>query len=650
MKKNTNGALFSDRFLDRHAGNIISDTSTAIIELIANAWDAYATQVNITWPNKDSHTPFAITDNGKGMTPEMFEARWRELDYNRMKHEAGKVDPPEELSGLPPRVPYGRNGRGRHAAFRFSDPYRVTTWRDGVEAVYQVRRSSNEAFTITQLNKRDGAEGHGTTIAGAEVADIRTSPEDVRELIGTRFLADPNFQVAVNGVSVTFEDVPQYRISEVEVPVEGYGTAKLIFLDTLKADKTTRQHGIAWRVNNRLVGSTDWSGLTEEKLIDGRRSEAKRFQVIIIADFLAEAVLPDWTGFDPAKAEFIKTRELVIGAISQFIGNFTAARRNEAKAEIKENLSVAAAKLAPVGREKLNSFVDQVMDNCPSITAPDVQKTAEVLANLELSTSKYGLISKLHEMTPGDLDALHRILEEWGIRLVKDALSEIQTRLVLIKNLDIKLRDENADEVAELQPLFEKSLWVFGPEFESIEFTSNKGMTTVIRNLMNKKVKGSRNRPDFVVLPDGSVGFYARDGYDGDYEVGGVERLVIAELKRPGIPIGSEQKEQTWTYVKELHKHGLIKKGMTRVSCFVLGSQLDADEADIRTEWDQTVQIRPLAYDVFIKRAEARMLTLCKKLQEAPFLKEMENDGAAFLATPQPRQSSLELNPSAGRA
>ena len=252
-------------------------------------------------------------------------------------------------------------------------------------------------------------------------------------------------------------------------------------------------------------------------------------------------------------------------------------------------------------------------------------------------------------MTPGDLDELHRILEEWGIRLVKDALNEIQTRLVLIKNLDSKLRDENADGVAELQPLFEKSLWVFGPEFESIEFTSNKGMTTVIRTLMNKSMKGSLNRPDFVILPDGSVGFYSRDAYDADCEVGGVARLVIAEIKRPGVIIGSEQKEQAWKYVKELLGKGLITKA-TKVSCFVLGSIIDPVENDPTFYAGGAVEVRPLAYDVFVKRAEARMLSLNKKLQDAPFLKEKGIDGAAFVTPPIPQQSTLNFSEPHGHA
>src|SRR5579862_7846648 len=35
------GVLFDERFLDRHAGALLSDTGVAIVELTANAWDAY---------------------------------------------------------------------------------------------------------------------------------------------------------------------------------------------------------------------------------------------------------------------------------------------------------------------------------------------------------------------------------------------------------------------------------------------------------------------------------------------------------------------------------------------------------------------------------------------------------------------------------
>ena len=71
------GVLFDDRFLDRYAGPIISDPAIAIIELVANAWDAYATRVNIIWPKRTDGIAFSIDDNGKGMTPEQFQRRWK---------------------------------------------------------------------------------------------------------------------------------------------------------------------------------------------------------------------------------------------------------------------------------------------------------------------------------------------------------------------------------------------------------------------------------------------------------------------------------------------------------------------------------------------------------------------------------------------
>src|ERR1035437_5053655 len=56
---------FGTNFLRDHAGHIISDTRVAITELIANAYDAGATAVDILWPG-DAPGPFHITDNGTG--------------------------------------------------------------------------------------------------------------------------------------------------------------------------------------------------------------------------------------------------------------------------------------------------------------------------------------------------------------------------------------------------------------------------------------------------------------------------------------------------------------------------------------------------------------------------------------------------------
>ena len=256
-----------------------------------------------------------------------------------------------------------------------------------------------------------------------------------------------------------------------------------------------------------LVGNPGWVGFDHERILDGRSTEAKRFQFIVSADIFESAVQPDWSGFLPNDPAWEATRPAVHAQIKEYLSTFSADRRREAKHTVREHLVKTVRLLPPVGRERWSLFVDEVIDNCPSISTEEVGKVAGILANLELSTSKFGLVGKLHELQPGDLDALYELLDDWTLRLAM--LDEIQTRLKLIEDLDKKLRDETMDEVGDLQPLFERSLWVFGPEFESLEFTSNKGMTEVIRKIFGSNDTGRGSGLTSSCFPTGASGFIA---------------------------------------------------------------------------------------------------------------------------------------------
>jgi hypothetical protein len=183
------------------------------------------------------------------------------------------------------------------------------------------------------------------------------SAEEARQIIGTRFLADPGFRVSVDGVRVTFDDVPSMFLKKMDVPVEGFGRVQLVIIDTAKADRTTRQHGIAWRVKTRLVGSQGWTGFDDERILDGRTTEAKRFQIIVLADFLDDHVLPDWSAFNPSSDAWKATRSAVHAAVRSFLSTFTAERRSEAKAAVRQTLGGEVSKLSPSGRARWNEFV-----------------------------------------------------------------------------------------------------------------------------------------------------------------------------------------------------------------------------------------------------------------------------------------------------
>jgi hypothetical protein len=224
--------------------------------------------------------------------------------------------------------------------------------------------------------------------------------------------------------------------------------------------------------------------------------------------------------------------------------------------------------------------------------------------------------------------------------MAKIVLDELQFRLKLLEELRLKIFDPNTDELHELQPLFHRGLWIFGPEYETIEYTSNEGMTTVINKLFNKDIKSSRKRADFVILPDSTVGLYSYPKYDEHGSEIGVDKLIIVELKKPGINISAKEKNQGWEYVKELTKVGLLNNGSI-VTCFVLGSKIDPLESSPTNHNNDLVRIIPLTYSIIVERAKGRLLKLADKVHNAPFLENFRLDPSAQIDA---RQYEIELN------
>lgn len=619
--------LYENRFLEEWAGSIITDPTTAIVELVANSWDAYSTEVKIVWPDAKEGRQFSIKDDGLGMTLNEFKHIWRTMAYNRVARYGTTINPPPDVQGLP-RLVFGRNGKGRFASFCFSSEYIISSRKNGEKFTCRVYRTPENPLVIEELEfiEKD-VQGHGTEIIGSGIIPRITLSEDqVRESLGSRFLANPAFRVFLNGNQVSFNDIADSCLSVHEIDIPQIGKMMILHIDTLKADKTTKQHGIAWWVLNRAVGECKWRGSDFRRILDGRTSEAKRYIFIVQADFLneANAVKADWSWFKEDNETWKKVHSIAQDKIKEIIQENSQAERESKFKSVIEKIGPSANTLPPLSKERVFTFVDEVVNNCPNFGEQEIFQLSTILTNLEKSKSRYGLLEILHNQDPNDLDRLHDILTDWTIGMAKIVLDEIQNRLKLINELKAKIQIAGIDEVHELQPLFEKGLWMFGPQFESIEFTSNKGMTTVIRELFgDKKGKGTLNRPDFVILPDSSVGFYACSSYDEDYNEDGVEHVVIVDLKTTKLSLGSKEKEQVWKYVKELKAKGHIKKS-TKVDGFVLGDQIEAGEGGVRTEDDSQVKIIPMLYETILTRAEKRLLNLHSKVKDAPFLLEQQ--------------------------
>ncbi len=614
-------ALFDDRFLESFVGKgIISDSKIAIIELIANSWDAAATKVEIKWPLEDGDN-FSIIDNGHGMTESQFNKRFRTLAYDRNKEQGGYAEVPQDHKSLIGKRPtFGRNGKGRLSGFAFGEFFQVKSWRDTKQIHYKVFADNTNILAFEKLGE-EKKEHHGTEIFVNNAIKPSTSFDQIKIEIGMRFMTDPHFEVIVNDEKITFLDIPEENINNIEVEIDGIGKIPITVIDVKGTDKTTHQHGIAWHVKNRLVGECTWKGSGNEHLIDGRRIAAKRYIFIVKADCLENAVSPDWTTFFQTDEKFKKVFPKVQEKIKDYILELYKENRETTFKEIEEITKPILKNIGLVGREKWETFITNVQEECPSITQNDLEKVAKLLANLEQSESKYNLIAILSSSTSEELESLNTVLKKWNINLAKVVLDEVEYRMRLIEKLQSRVLTNLTDEVHDLQPLFHRGLWIFGPEYETIEYTSNVGMTKVIQDLFGKEIKGTRIRPDFAILKDSSVGLYSFPKYDDEGGEIGIDRLTIVELKKPGVPLGLDEVNQSWKYVSELLNKGLIKN-YSKVTCFVLGSELVPYETEKTTKMNGNVIIQPLDYDTIMRRAKSRLLNLFDKVKTAPYLED----------------------------
>lgn len=605
---------FGDGFLQDHAGKIISDPKIALVELIANSWDAGADMVEIIWPEKHGDL-FSISDNGTGMTFDEFRHRWLHLKYNRKNEQGDDVEFPLDNMNSS-RKAFGRNGKGRHAMFCFSDSYVVKTTKDGTKSVFEVRKAfdSSAPFLVYPVDQID-ARGHGTSISANLYLNYLTI-QDIRELIGSKFISDPAFRISVNGELVELTDVE--ALTKIYVlAIENIGEVLIRHIQSDIGGRTSKQNGVAWWVQKRLVGEPSWRGFDDIPYLDARRAQARRHTFIVEADLLVNSVKEDWSDFKET-SEF----ETVQSAVKDFISSELGKLMQDVYRERKEAAITANQKeikeLSSSSRYMLGTFLDEIQRTLPTIGEKELSATVDVLSKLEKSRSGFVLLEQLAQLTPDDLDGLSRLLSTWTVQEATIVLDELEKRLKLIEKLEQIAEDPSTDELHELQPLFGVGLWIFGPEYEGVSFTSNRRLLTVVEKFLGdtlvQPLANPKKRPDFVILPNSTIALYSRDAYDERGEVDGIDKMLIVELKRGGFEITRKERAQAQEYASEIRKSGKVRD-RTSIIAFVLGANIAGDATMEITEGNTVIYTK--TYSTVIRQAHARTFHLLEKVKEA---------------------------------
>lgn len=603
---------FEEDYLYRTNRTIISNPDYALTEAIANCWDAGATEVNIGLPENEGGI-ISIEDNGTGMTEEEFMKRWMVLSYNRQRHQGlNVVFPDNNEHGV--RRAYGKNGVGRHGLLCFNDNYYISTWKNGTKNTYHITVSSGNApFKIFEHNSEQ-SEGHGTKIWTYSCTNTPNVAE-MKEIISSRFLYDPNFKIIINGELI---ELTQHKgvIKTIERTINNK-FLKIYVVDSTKTALKSQQHGIAFWVQGRLVGKPSWV-YGDTQFLDGRSKPAKRFTIIVQADDLEDLISPDWGSF----LEIQNTKiffSFFIPFMKEVISDILSEHIRETQEAIIQQERHVLFDLAPYEKRDVSVFIESVTRKNPMISQEFMSLAIDALVNIQKSQNGALLLGKLAKLDSSDLDELTNLLNNWDIKDILTVLREIDNRIIVIEAIDRLREDPSVDKLHQLHPLILESRWLFGAEFDSPMYTANKALTTVIKNLFKESdydvnaLSFASKRPDVVCLAESTIGAVCSERTEKDCrEILKPDNILIIELKKGGFEIGYKEKSQAEQYVRQIKKSGILHKE-SHIHAFVVGAKIGDIDA---TSSNESGDINVVTFGQLVQTSKLKLFKLREKLQK----------------------------------
>lgn len=195
--------------LDHLGINLYSNIAAVLTEVVANAWDADAHNVDIGIDKKNAI--IVIVDDGYGMTIDDVNNKYLHIGYRRRVTESDKT--PEG------RPIMGRKGLGKLSLFSIADIIEVRSFKDkkshglkmNVADIRKALKANKVSYSPSVLPKRNVKIKKGTEITLRKITRpklfdslsvLRTQLARRFSVIGEAF----NFIVNVNGKKITFAD------------------------------------------------------------------------------------------------------------------------------------------------------------------------------------------------------------------------------------------------------------------------------------------------------------------------------------------------------------------------------------------------------------------------------------------------------------
>ncbi|MGB8647290.1 MAG: ATP-binding protein [Anaerolineae bacterium] len=528
----------------------------AIAELVANSWDAGATQVDIAVPGADHYQPEAseisITDNGTGMDDDQVENEYLVVGRNRRTEDPSRRKRPV----------MGRKGIGKLAGFGLASEMMVLTWKGDVctQLTLNAKLLQTNPGTTKRLQipgkvgpRPDGtSSSHGTKIILRSLKH-KTAPDIVglNDALARRFSrrVRGEMDICVNGQVISDPFLPL----EGRFPENGFDEEKLPGGQTIK-------YYFGFAKSN--IQSKELQGFTI--YVRGKTAQAPPFFFFveatasglhwarymtgeIEADFLDESadnesdVIStdrqeiDWA--DEGSQELLAWGQKLTRKALRDWADHRGIELEKHAMEIP-GIKDRVILLDPPSQRQVSHFLKRLGQAEPD---PDrVTDLADALVRAYEYRHFHDVIEEIDTASedPQQLALLLQHLSEWKVLESRAILEVIKGRLDVTEKFHTMLANNapetaSAQELDNLHDLLAGQAWILNPEWQVL--AEEKKISTQLRQWHAKEVKDGddRLRYDFLALSDDN-------------------RLVIIEIKRSGHAVELDELQRLEQYTERL--------------------------------------------------------------------------------------------------
>ncbi|MDE0016479.1 MAG: ATP-binding protein [Candidatus Poribacteria bacterium] len=546
----------------KHLGLQMYSTLPPIIgELVANAWDANATKVEITIPEgqiNEQTSEIIIKDNGFGMSDQDIRSKYLIIGRDRRQEEQSEETPPPHKRRI-----MGRKGIGKFSAFGIAKEIVIESVKNRDISHFQM----NYDELLKNRQKREiefpplkptGTVSEGTKITLRYITKFKTrsiSIDIIRRGLARRFavIGAKDFEVVINGEPISPEDRDLKRLLAKDVDGNPY---------LWEYNKTEIKDETGWTVSG-WIGALSRTSPGIDKIDRGIVLMARG--KLVQEPFVFDAVVGQQFALSyligELHVDFVDEEEDTIATTRNSLvwdTEANAALKEWGKDEVNKKASLWAKRRSEDNRRKLKQhplyikfkeqadeidkklefekadrliqqLILQSTDKNPDADIDDFESLVEMFIDFWKFDSFQDMAAKISESGIEEPGKLLNLFRQWEVLEAKEMMKVTQGRIATIKELHNHI-ETNALEVPTLHNFLKKFPWVIDPRWTLV--ADERKYSDLLRDEFPESdtIPEVDRRIDFLCVSERT-------------------HLIVVEIKRPQSRISMKELDQIFKYV-----------------------------------------------------------------------------------------------------